>query len=179
MLLPINLLIIYIIASVWVPSGQSLLFQLLRLLLLLSLLFMTYWLQQWFPMTIMCPDLKNLTKNLGMILQVPAHLQHLPFILHMASWAITPSFQSCPTNLRGLYMSFMISGSQVSIFYPCQLIEAILMCMEPSILIRFGSSCISALACKLLTLLSLLSLLKVTALLKNVSTYEFLFCMRV
>ncbi len=36
----------------------------------------------------------------------------------------------------------MISGSQVSIFHPFQLIEAILMCMESSILIRFGSSCI-------------------------------------
>jgi hypothetical protein len=34
-------------------------------------------------------------------------------------------------------------------------IEAILMCMEPSILIRFGSSCISVLAFKLLSLLSL------------------------
>jgi hypothetical protein len=42
MLLPINLLIIYIIASVWVPSGQSFLFQLLRLLLLLSSLFLTF-----------------------------------------------------------------------------------------------------------------------------------------
>ncbi len=39
----------YIIASVWVPSGQSLLFQFLMLLLLLSLLLMTYWVQQWFP----------------------------------------------------------------------------------------------------------------------------------
>ena len=34
-------------------------------------------------MTIMCQDLKNLTKNLGMILQAPAHLQHLLFLLHM------------------------------------------------------------------------------------------------
>jgi hypothetical protein len=83
MLLPINLLIIDIIAYVWVPSGQSLLFQLFRLLILLSLLFLTLLLQQWFPMTIMCLDLKNLTKNLGMILQAPAHLQHLLFLLHM------------------------------------------------------------------------------------------------
>jgi hypothetical protein len=60
-------------------------------------------------------------------------------------------------------MSFMISGLQVSIFHPGQLIEAILMCMEPSILIRFGSSCTSAPACKLLSLLSLLSLIQVTA----------------
>ncbi len=28
----------------------------------------------------------------------------------LASWAITPSFQSCPTNLRGFYMSFMITS---------------------------------------------------------------------
>ncbi len=96
----------------------------------------------------------------------------------LASKAITPSFQSCPTNLLGFYMSFMISGSQVSIFHPCQLIEATLMCMEQSILIRFGSSCISALACKLLSLVPLLSLLQVTAFLKNLSTYAFLFCMR-
>jgi hypothetical protein len=34
-------------------------------------------------MTIMCSGLKNLTKNLGMILQAPAHLQHLLFLLHM------------------------------------------------------------------------------------------------
>jgi hypothetical protein len=33
----------------------------------------------------------------------------------LASWAITPSFQSCPTNLRGFYMSFMISGSQATL----------------------------------------------------------------
>jgi hypothetical protein len=46
-------------------------------------------------------------------------------------------------------MSFMISGSLVSIFHPCQLKEAILMCMEPSILIRFGSCCISAPACNM------------------------------
>ena len=70
-------------------------------------------------------------------------------------------------DLRGFYMSFIISCSRVSIFHPCQLIDAILMCMEPSILIRFGSCCISALACKLLSLLSLLSLLEVTAFLKN------------
>ena len=65
------------------PRGQSLLYHLLRLLLLLSLLLMTYWLQQWFPMTIMCSGLKSLTKNLGMILQATAHLQHLLFLLHM------------------------------------------------------------------------------------------------
>jgi hypothetical protein len=59
------------------------------------------------------------------------------------------SFQCCPTNLRGFYMSFMISGSRASIFHPCQLIDAILMCMEPSILIRFGSCCISAPACNM------------------------------
>ena len=62
------------------PSGQSLLFQLLRLLLLLSLLLMTYLLLQWLPMTIMCQCLKNLTENLGMILQAPAHLM---FLVHM------------------------------------------------------------------------------------------------
>ncbi len=46
-------------------------------------------------------------------------------------------------------MSFMISGSRASIFHPCQLIEAILMCMEPSILFRYRSCCISALACNM------------------------------
>ncbi len=35
---------------------------------------MTYLLLQWLPMTIMCQCLKILTKNLGMILQAPAHL---------------------------------------------------------------------------------------------------------
>ncbi len=44
---------------------------------------MTYWVQQWFPMMIMCQGLKNLTRNLGMILQAPTHLQHLLFLLHM------------------------------------------------------------------------------------------------
>jgi hypothetical protein len=34
-------------------------------------------------MTIMCQGLENITKNLGIILQAPAYLQHLLFFLHM------------------------------------------------------------------------------------------------
>jgi hypothetical protein len=61
-----------------------------------------------------------------------------------ASWENMPSFQCCPTSLRGFYLSFMISGSQASIFHHYQLIVATLMCMVQLITIRHGSCCICA-----------------------------------
>jgi hypothetical protein len=81
-------------------------------------------------------------------------------------------------------MTIMRQGlkNRASILHPCQLKEAILICMEPSILIRHGSCCISAAACDLLVveiIVSLLSLLLVIELLKNTRTYTLLFCMRV
>ena len=57
-----------------------------------------------------------------------------------ASWANMISFQCCPTNLRGFYMSFMISGTLASICRPYQLIEATLMYMVQSITIRYEST---------------------------------------
>jgi hypothetical protein len=106
-----------------------------------------------------------------------------------ASWAITTSFHCCPTNLRGIYMSFMISCSRVSIFHPCQLIEAILICMEPSILIRFGSCCISVPACNMPVLVIIMVVQNIViivrviitsnCILKNASTYTLFLCMRV
>ncbi len=137
MLFPISLLIIesslfYVIASVWKQSGQSLLFQLLRLLLLLLL---SYILQQLFPMIIMCPGLK----------------------------------------------------SPASSFHPCQLIEEILMCMEPSILIRYGSCCISAPACDM-PVAEIIVIVKIIVsvviiisycIVKNACTSTLSFCMRV
>ena len=56
-----------------------------------------------------------------------------------ASWANMTSCQCCPTNLRGFYMSFMISGSLALICHPDRLIEATLMYMVQSITIRYGS----------------------------------------
>ena len=63
-----------------------------------------------------------------------------------ASWANMTYFQCCPINLRDFCMSFMIFGSLALIFHPCLLIEAILMYMEQSITIRYGSLCICSLA---------------------------------
>ncbi len=83
MLLPINLLIIDIIASVLSARRTVLIISIIEVIALIVTIVSDILLQQWFPMTIMCPDLKNLTKNLGMILQAPAHLQHLLFLLHM------------------------------------------------------------------------------------------------
>jgi hypothetical protein len=57
-----------------------------------------------------------------------------------ASWANMTSCQCCPTNLRGFYMSFMISGSIALICDPDRLIEATLMYMVQSITIRYESS---------------------------------------
>ena len=81
--------------------------------------------------------------------------------------AVSPSHDPPPPAPPLLHRAMADPSEELlgvaNVFLRCQLIEAILMCMEPSILIRFGSSCISALAFKSLSLLSLLSLLQVTA----------------
>ncbi len=66
------------------------------------------------------------------------------------------SFQCCPTNLRGLYMSFMISGSLASICPPYQLIEATLMCMVQSITIRYESCCICSPVSTMLVIINIM-----------------------
>ncbi len=48
--------------------------------------------------------------------------------------------------LSFLYLTYLLH-QWVPFSHPCQLIEAILMWMEPSILIRYGACCISAAAC--------------------------------
>ncbi len=75
-----------------------------------------------------------------------------------SSWANMTSFQCCPTNLWGFYMSFMISGSQASICRPYQLIEATLMYMVQSITIRYESCCICSPASTMLVILNLISI---------------------
>ncbi len=61
------------------------------------------------PMTIMCPNLKNLTKNLGMILQALAHLQHLLFFLHMTPCDAGWRMEHHSGELGGLPWRFLAS----------------------------------------------------------------------
>jgi hypothetical protein len=89
MLLPINLLIIIYYCICLNAKRTVLVVSIIEVISIIViivndiLLYMTYWLQKWCPMTIMCPGLKSLTKNLGMILQAPAHRQRLLLLLHM------------------------------------------------------------------------------------------------
>jgi hypothetical protein len=73
-----------------------------------------------------------------------------------ASWANMTSFQCCPTNLRGFYMSFMIPGPLASICHPYQLIEATLMYMVQSITIRYESCCVCSPVSNMLVIVNIM-----------------------